>query len=86
MSIDHTPSSGNVFQDLGLADADERLKRSTLSVEMEKSIVRQDLSYSEAAGKMGIPREKLVSLVKGNFNEADTVEQLEGLLQLLNTE
>lgn len=83
MTIEHTPSSGNVFRDLGLDDPDIRLEKSKISADIEREINIQDLKFSEAAQKMEITRDRAVEIVRGNFDDSDSVDRLKELLALL---
>jgi len=60
-------SSGNVFADLGLPDA-ERLKIKTgLVVEIRKAMRALGLTQQAAAKRMGIPQPKVSSMMRGDF-------------------
>ena len=60
-------SSGNVFADLGLPDA-ERLKIKTgLVVEIRKAMRTLGLTQQAAAKRMGIPQPKVSSMMRGDF-------------------
>ena len=61
-------SSGNVYADLGLPDA-ERLKIKTgLVVEIRKAMRRLGLTQQEAAKRMGITQPKVSDMMRGNFS------------------
>jgi len=60
-------SSGNVFADLGLPDA-ERLKIKTgLVIEIRKAMRILELNQQAAAKRMGIPQPKVSSMMRGDF-------------------
>jgi predicted XRE-type DNA-binding protein len=60
-------SSGNVFADLGLPDA-ERLKIKTgLVVEIRKAMRTLGLTQQAAAKRMGIPQAKVSGMMRGDF-------------------
>ena len=61
-------SSGNVFADLGLPDADKLKIKSGLSIEIAKAIRRLQLTQSEAAQRMGISQPKVSALLRGEFS------------------
>jgi len=61
-------SSGNVYADLGLPDA-ERLKIKTgLVVEIRKAMRRLGLTQQEAARRMGITQPKVSDMMRGDFS------------------
>jgi len=61
-------SSGNVYADLGLPDA-ERLKIKTgLVVEIRKAMRRLGLTQLEAAKRMGITQPKVSGMMRGDFS------------------
>ena len=61
-------SSGNVYADLGLPDA-ERLKIKTgLVVEIRKAMRRLALTQQEAAKRMGITQPKVSDMMRGDFS------------------
>ena len=61
-------SSGNVYADLRLADA-ERLKIKTgLVVEIRKAMRRLGLTQQEAAKRMGITQPKVSDMMRGDFS------------------
>lgn len=60
-------SSGNVFADLGLRDADKLKIKSGLVIEITKAVRRLGLSQEEAGRRMGLPQPKVSSLFRGEF-------------------
>ena len=61
-------SSGNVYADLGLPDA-ERLKiKSGLVIEIRKAMRRHGLTQQEAAKRMGITQPKVSDMMRGDFS------------------
>jgi predicted XRE-type DNA-binding protein len=61
-------SSGNVYADLGLPDA-ERLKIKTgLVIEIRKAMRRFGLTQQDAARRMGITRPKVSGMMRGDFS------------------
>jgi predicted XRE-type DNA-binding protein len=62
-----TSSSGNVFADLGLPDA-EKLKINTgLVVEIREAMRALGLTQQAAALRMGIPQPKVSGMMRGDF-------------------
>ena len=60
-------SSGNVFADLGLPDADKLKVKSGLVIEITKAIRKLGLTQVEAAQRMGIPQPKVSGMLRGDF-------------------
>ncbi len=57
-----TPSSGNVFADLGFADADERKTKVRLAFAINQIVQRRRLSQAEAACRLSINQPKVSAL------------------------
>jgi predicted XRE-type DNA-binding protein len=60
-------SSGNVFADLGLEDADKLKIKTGLVIEIRKAMNRLALTQQEAAKRMGITQPKVSDMMRGNF-------------------
>ena len=56
------PSSGNVFADLGMADADERQTKVRLAFAINRILEQRRLSQAEAALKLGVNQPKVSAL------------------------
>ena len=61
-------SSGNVFADLGLPDADKLKIKTGLVIEIRKAMRRLGLTQQEAAGGMGITQPKVSDMMRGDFS------------------
>ncbi len=61
-------STGNVFADLGLPDAEKLQIKSGLTVEIAKAIRERGLTQSEAAQRMGLTQPKVSTLLRGEFS------------------
>jgi predicted XRE-type DNA-binding protein len=61
-------SSGNVFADLGLPDAEQLKVKSGLAIEITRAIRRLKLTQQEAGKRMGISQAKVSSLMRGGFS------------------
>ena len=61
-------SSGNVFADLDLPDADKLKIKSGLVIEITKAVRNLGLSQEEAGRRMGLPQPKLSGLLRGDFS------------------
>jgi len=60
-------SSGNVFEDLGLPDAEERLAKAGLASQIADIIKRRKLTQTKAAKQLGINQPKISALLRGNL-------------------
>ena len=60
-------SSGNVFADLGLPDAEKLKIKTGLVVEIRKAMRARGLNQQEAAKRMGIPQPKVSGMMRGDF-------------------
>ena len=61
-------SSGNVFADLELPDADKLKIKSGLVIEIRKAMRRLGLTQQEAAKRMRITQPKVSDMMRGNFS------------------
>jgi predicted XRE-type DNA-binding protein len=60
-------SSGNVFADLGLPDAEKLKIKTGLVVEIRKAMRALGLTQQAAAKRMGIPQPKVSGMMHGDF-------------------
>jgi predicted XRE-type DNA-binding protein len=60
-------SSGNVFADLDLRDAEKLKIKSGLVIQIIKAVRRLGLSQEEAGRRMGLPQPKVSGLFRGDF-------------------
>jgi predicted XRE-type DNA-binding protein len=60
-------SSGNVFADLGLRDADKLKIKSGLVIEITRALRRLHLTQEEAGRRMAIPQPKVSAMLRGDF-------------------
>ena len=65
--LEMEPGSGNVFADLGLADAGEHLIKAGLVVKIDRTIRRRRLTQTAAAQLMGIDQPKVSAMLAGQF-------------------
>src|SRR5580704_7344578 len=75
-------SSGNVFKDLGLPDAEQRLAKAELARVIRRLLQERDLSQSDAAGILGIAQPDVSDLVRGRLARF-SMERLERFLLAL---
>lgn len=59
-----TPSSGNVFADLGLPNADEEMAKVELAFEIGRIIEERGLTQEEAAELIGVDQPKVSAVVR----------------------
>jgi predicted XRE-type DNA-binding protein len=76
-------SSGNVFADLGLRDADEKQTRVRLAFAVNKVIAAQRLSQSEAARLLEVNQPKISALANYRL-DGFSVERLMHFLNALD--
>ncbi len=66
---DYEVGSGNVFKDLGLANADELDLRSDLALIIAGRIRKLGLSQVKAAEVMGLDQPKVSALIRGHLEK-----------------
>lgn len=64
---EHTRSSGNVFTDLDLPDADERMLKTQLAVQIRRFIEQKGWTQTEAAEAVGLDQPKVSHLLRGRL-------------------
>ena len=80
--IEFEVSSGNVFADLGLSDAEQLKIKSGLAIEITRAIRRLGLTQQEAARQMGITQPKVSALMRGDFSNLSETKLMECLNRL----
>jgi predicted XRE-type DNA-binding protein len=65
--MEHTLSGGNVFADLGLPDADERMLKAQLAVQIHRFIEEKGWTQTEAAEAIGLDQPKVSHLLRGRL-------------------
>ena len=81
-ALEQEPGSGNVFADLGLADAGEHLIKAGLVVKIDRTIRQRRLTQTAAAELMDIDQPKVSAMLAGQFR-GYSVERLMRFLVLL---
>ena len=76
------PSSGNVFLDLGLKDAEEKKTKVRLAVAINEILDEVRLPQAQAAERLGVNQPK-VSALRNYRLEGFSVERLMGFLNAL---
>jgi predicted XRE-type DNA-binding protein len=77
-----TPSSGNVFADLNLPQADDLLAKAELAAKIIAEIERRRMTQTRAAACLGVDQPKISALKQGKLS-GFSVERLMRFLLLL---
>lgn len=75
-------SSGNVFADLGLPDAEKLKVKTGLVIEIRKAMRRLGLTQQEAAKRMGVSQPKVSDMMRGDFANISERKLMDCLNQL----
>jgi predicted XRE-type DNA-binding protein len=67
-NIEIEASSGNVFADLGLRNADKLKIKSGLVIEITRALKKLGLTQQEAAKRMGVTQPKVSDMMRGDFS------------------
>lgn len=74
--------SGNVFADLGLADAEKLKIKTGLVIEIRKAIRRLELTQKEAAKRMGLTQPKVSDMMRGDLSNLSERKLMDCLTRL----
>ena len=74
--------TGNVYADLGFADADEMLIKAQLVSKIAEIIKRKGLTQTQAAQLLGMPQPKLSNLLSGRFRGVSERRLMDCLVKL----
>lgn len=75
-------SSGNVFADLGLADAETLKIKTGLVIEIRKAIQARGLTQQEAGKRMGLTQPKVSGMMRGDFSNLSERKLMGCLIRL----
>ena len=75
-------SSGNVFADLELPDAEKLKIKSGLVIEIRKAMQKLGLTQLEAAKRMGIAQPKVSDMMRGDFTNLSERKLMDCLTRL----
>jgi predicted XRE-type DNA-binding protein len=78
-------SSGNIFEDMGMPDAAERLAKAELARVVRKAIRERGWTQARAAEELGIPQPDVSDLVRGRLGRFSRA-RLERFLNALDME
>lgn len=81
-AVEHEDGSGNVFADLGLPDAEERLARAKLGFHVYRLLADRKLTQREIAALLGVKQPEVSHLMNGHFNRFTTDKLLSFLKRL----
>ena len=81
--VEYTESRGNVYEDLGFADSEERLAKAKLAMRIEQIIEKRKLKQVGAAKILKISQPKISALMNGQLS-GFSMERLIHFLNLLN--
>jgi len=75
-------SSGNVYADLGLPDAEKLKIKTGLVIEIRKAMRNLGLTQQEAARRMGISQPKVSDMMRGDFSNLSERKLMDCLTRL----
>lgn len=78
--FDYTPSGGNVFEDLGLPDAGERMLKAQLAAQICRFVEAKEWTQTEAAEAVGLDQPKVSNRLRGRLSGFS----VDRLLNILN--
>lgn len=74
--------SGNVYADLGLADAEKLKIKTGLVIEIRRALKDRGLNQQEAAALMGITQPKVSNMMRGDFTNLSERKLMDCLTRL----
>jgi predicted XRE-type DNA-binding protein len=80
--IEIEAGTGNVFADLGYADAKERTLKVELALEVNRILAQRKLTQLQAAGLLGIVQPHVSDLVRYRLNRFSVERLMQFLTQL----
>ncbi len=79
---DITKSSGNVYEDLGYADAEEMHVKAGLASKISDIIRQRQLTQVQASAILGMPQPKLSGMLRGQFRGISEARMMDCLNRL----
>src|SRR5882762_6871944 len=79
---DQIPSSGNVFADLNLPEADDLLAKAELAAKIIAEVQRRRMTQVQAAAVLGIDQPKISALKQGKLSGFSIERLMRFLLRL----
>lgn len=80
--VEFSASSGNVFADLGLAEANALLVKAELARTIAAIIAERHLTHTDAAALLGVDQPKVSALARGQLGGFSVEQLLRFLLAL----
>jgi predicted XRE-type DNA-binding protein len=80
--IEHTLSSGNVFADLGLPDADEQLAKAEMAVKIARLLEARKLTQKALGDLLGASQSDVSLLANHKFGRFSTERLMHFLVRL----
>lgn len=80
--IEVQQGSGNVYADLGLADAEKLKIKTGLVIEIRKAVRSQGLTQQAAAKCMGLSQPKVSDMMRGDFSNLSERKLMDCLTRL----
>jgi predicted XRE-type DNA-binding protein len=80
--VEVTRSRGNVFADLGLPNAEDRLLKAQLVLKIRQLVKQRGMTQAEVAPLLGLDQPKVSNLMRGRL-AGFSVERLFGILNRL---
>jgi predicted XRE-type DNA-binding protein len=75
-------STGNIFADIGLDDAEKMEVKARLAFKISEIIKHRHLTQTQAAEVLGMPQPKLSGMLRGQFRGISETKMLECLNRL----
>jgi len=75
-------STGNVFADIGLEDAEKMEVKARLAFKISEIIKHRHMTQTQAAEVLGMPQPKLSGMLRGKFRGISETKMLEYLNRL----
>lgn len=82
---DYVESSGNVFADLGLPNAEELMAKAELAIKITEILRQRRMTQVQAAAMLGVDQPKISALIRGRLT-GFSIERLLRFLLLLGTD
>jgi predicted XRE-type DNA-binding protein len=82
LEVEIEQSSGNVFADLAIPNAEQLKIKSGLVIEIARAVRRLGLTQEEAGRRMGISQPKVSGLMRGDFTNLSERKLMECLNRL----
>ena len=80
--IEIEQSSGNVYADLGMADADEMIVKAQLATKIGEIVKSRKWTQQQAAEVLGITQPKLSKMLNGKFRGISEAKMFDCLTRL----